>query len=83
VAGQTVVSDNGVTLIGAGNLPSGMPTSASQAFGRNVSALFKHLLGPDGQVAVDLTDEIQQGVVITHGGQVVHAATAAAIGAAS
>ncbi|MCW2492223.1 MAG: hypothetical protein JWN47_1587, partial [Frankiales bacterium] len=29
---------------------------------------------------VDLTDEITQGVVVTHAGQVVQAATAAALG---
>ena len=31
----------------------------------------------DGKLAIDTSDEIQAGVVITHGGQVVHPATAA------
>jgi NAD(P) transhydrogenase subunit alpha len=73
--GETIVTNNGVTVIGAGNLPAAMPTSASAAYARNISTLLVHLLS-DGQVAIDLDDEIQHGVVITHGGSVVHEATA-------
>jgi NAD(P) transhydrogenase subunit alpha len=79
VADQTIVTPNGVTVVGAPSLPAQMPTSASQAYSRNIGALVAHLLA-DGQLAIDLTDEIQQGVVITHGGAVVHAATAALLG---
>lgn len=78
--GQTVVTTNGVTVIGAPNLPSAMPTSSSATYARNIAALLAHLL-VDGQVRIDLDDEIQRGVVITHGGQVVHAATAALVAA--
>jgi NAD(P) transhydrogenase subunit alpha len=72
--GETVVTNNGVTVIGAGNLPAAMPTSASNAYARNISALLLHLLN-EGQLAIDLDDEIQSGVVITHAGSVVHEAT--------
>ena len=78
VAGQTVVTGNGVTVVGAANLPSRLSTSASQAFSRNVAALIGQLT-KDGALAIDLTDEIQQGVVITHRGEIVHAAAAAAV----
>jgi NAD(P) transhydrogenase subunit alpha len=73
--GETIVTNNGVTVIGAGNLPAAMPTSASAAYARNISTLLVHMLS-DGQIAIDLDDEIQHGVVITHGGSVVHEATA-------
>lgn len=73
--GQTTVTDNGVTVVGADNLPASMPTAASTAYSRNISSLLLHLVR-DGALAVDLTDEIQAGVVITHGGEVVHPATA-------
>jgi len=73
VADQTLVTDNGVTLIGAGNLPSQVPTAASAAFSHNVSALLRHLVR-DGALNIDMTDEIQAGVVITHGGHIVHRA---------
>jgi NAD(P) transhydrogenase subunit alpha len=74
--GETVVTANGVTIIGAGTLPAQMPTSASSTYARNVSALLLHMID-SGTLSIDLSDEIQQGVVITHGGQVVQAATAA------
>jgi NAD(P) transhydrogenase subunit alpha len=73
---ETVVTANGVTIVGAGHLPALMPSSASSTFARNMSALLLHLID-DGTLVIDLTDEIQQGVVITHDGVVVHAATAA------
>jgi H+-translocating NAD(P) transhydrogenase subunit alpha len=80
--GETIVTGNGVTVIGADDLPSMMPTSASAAYSRNVSALLLHLL-VDGQVAIDLDDEIQAGVVMTHGGAVVHPAVTARLEAAT
>ncbi|MGI8879754.1 MAG: Re/Si-specific NAD(P)(+) transhydrogenase subunit alpha [Jatrophihabitans sp.] len=72
--GRTVVTDNGVTVIGAGNLPSQMATSASQTYSRNITALLLHLI-VEGELQIDLTDEIQAGVVITHDGEVVQPAT--------
>ncbi|HEY7046522.1 MAG TPA: Re/Si-specific NAD(P)(+) transhydrogenase subunit alpha [Jatrophihabitantaceae bacterium] len=74
--GETIVTTNGVTVIGAANLPAQMPTSASNAYARNISALLLHLLN-EGRLAIDLDDEIQRGVVITHDGSVVQPATAA------
>jgi H+-translocating NAD(P) transhydrogenase subunit alpha len=53
-----------------------VPTAASNAYSRNVSAVLLHMVR-DGTLAVDLDDEIQAGVVITHGGKVVQQATAA------
>jgi len=70
------VTENGVTVIGAGSLAATVPTAASAAFARNVSALVLHMV-TDGELAIDLTDEIQAGVVITHDGAVVQPATAA------
>jgi NAD(P) transhydrogenase subunit alpha len=53
--GETIVTNNGVTVIGAGNLPAAMPTSASAAYARNISTMLVHLLS-DGQLAIDLDD---------------------------
>jgi NAD(P) transhydrogenase subunit alpha len=76
--GRTVVTDHGVTVVGAANLPARLPTSASQAYARNVTSLLAQLIR-DGALSLDLDDEIQQGVVITHGGQIVHAGAKAAV----
>ena len=71
-----IVTENGVTVLGAGGLAATVPTAASSAFARNVSALLLHMVA-DGALAIDLTDEIQAGVVITLDGDVVQPATAA------
>lgn len=73
---QAVVLARGVTVIGAGNLPATLPTAASTAYARNLSALVTHLLR-DGVVHVDLGDEIQAGVVVTHRGELVNSTVAA------
>jgi len=70
------VTENGVTVIGAGGLAATVPTAASAALARNISALLLHMV-KDGELAIDLSDEIQAGVVITHDGAVVQAATTA------
>lgn len=72
---KTTVLDGGVTLIGAGNLPSVMATAASAAYARNISALLT-LLVRDGALHIDLEDEIQAGVVVAHAGSVVNPAVA-------
>jgi NAD(P) transhydrogenase subunit alpha len=75
VPGETVVTENGVTIIGAQNVPSSVPTAASNAYSRNISALLLTMVA-DGALTIDLTDEIQAGVVVAHDGQVVHPAVA-------
>jgi len=73
VPDQTILTDNAVTIIGAGNLPAQVPTAASVAFSHNVTALLLDLVH-DGALAIDPEDEIQAGVVVTRGGQVIHPA---------
>ncbi|WP_405933251.1 NAD(P) transhydrogenase subunit alpha [Streptomyces sp. NBC_00827] len=54
---KTVVLDNGVTVIGAGRLPSAMATAASTAYARNLVVLLRHLVR-DGELVLDPADEI-------------------------
>jgi NAD(P) transhydrogenase subunit alpha len=77
--GETVVTENGVTIVGASNLASTMPAAASAMYARNMSSLLLYLV-KDGALAVDLSDDLQRGVVITYEGQVVHPALADAAG---
>jgi NAD(P) transhydrogenase subunit alpha len=72
-ADRTVVVADGVTVIGAGNLPSAMAAGASAAYARNIAATTAHLVR-DGRPAIDLADEIQAAIVVTHDGAVVHPA---------
>jgi H+-translocating NAD(P) transhydrogenase subunit alpha len=70
---RTVVTDGGVTVVGAGNLAAAVPRAASTAYARNVVALLSHLV-VDGRIVLDPADEITAGVLVTHDGEVVHAA---------
>jgi len=76
---KTVVLGNGVTVLGAGNLPSSVATAASNAYARNVAALMGVLVR-DGVVTIDPADEIQAGVVVTRAGSIVNPSVAAAVG---
>jgi len=77
--GREVV-DNDVTIIGITNLPATVPTHATQMYAKNVQTLVDHLVH-DGKLTIDLDDEITRGATITHGGKIVHDATAAAAAA--
>ena len=75
VAGQTIVTENGVTIIGAENLPSTMAAAASTMYARNISSLLTYMVS-DGAFTVNLDDDLVAGVVVAHGGAVVHPALA-------
>jgi len=71
--GQTVkVGD--VTIFAPLNLPATMPMHASLLFSRNLTA-FVQAFTKDKAFHVDLSDDIQQGAVITHEGEIKHART--------
>ena len=73
-AGKTVVK-HGVTIIGTTNLPSTMPYHSSQMYSRNIASLLALFL-KEGKAALDMSDEVVKGTVITQDGKVVHEATA-------
>ena len=73
VPGETIVTDNGVTIIGHRNWPSRIAVAASQLYARNLLTFLttfwdkeaKSVTLPDG-------DDIVKGVMLTRGGAVVH-----------
>ena len=69
-ADQTVVTPNGVHIIGRTNLPATMPQHASQLYSRNVQALLDALV-KDGALVLDPADEIARGTTIVRNGEVV------------
>ena len=71
--GERVVV-GGVTILAPLNLPATMPLHASLLFSRNLTA-FIQAFTKESAFAVDLTDDIQQGSVITHEGAVKHQRT--------
>jgi NAD(P) transhydrogenase subunit alpha len=69
---------NGVRIIGASELPSGMPTHASSLYARNVSA-FVQLLVKDGKLAPDWGDEVVDKSAVVVAGTVHHEPTRQAL----
>ena len=56
-AGETIV-EHDVTIISPLNLPSEMPESSSMMYARNVQALVDLMVGDDGELALDWSDEV-------------------------
>ena len=69
--GEVTTTDNGVTLVGTLNLPGLVPGDASSVYANNILNLLKELL-VEGDIKIDLTDELQKGAVITHDGLLVN-----------
>ena len=62
---------HGVTLIGWTNLPSFVPSHASQMYAKNVTTFLDHLL-EEGRLKLDLEDEITAGTLVTHEGRILN-----------
>ncbi len=71
VAGERVVTANGVVILGYTDLAGRLPTQASQLYGQNLVNLLK-LLTPekDGRLVLDHTDVVQRGVTVVQEGDV-------------
>jgi NAD(P) transhydrogenase subunit alpha len=76
----TVTVQDGVTIDATVDLPSQMPAHASQLYANNVVNLLLHL-APEGELALDLEDEITAGAMITHEGEITNERVRDAVGA--
>jgi H+-translocating NAD(P) transhydrogenase subunit alpha len=64
-----VAEHQGVHIHGPVNLPSALPIHASHFYSRNMASLLSHLT-EDGELRVDLEDEITGAICVTHDGVV-------------
>ncbi|WP_370617258.1 Re/Si-specific NAD(P)(+) transhydrogenase subunit alpha [Mumia sp. Pv 4-285] len=70
VAGEKVVTPNGVTILGYTDLAGRLPTQASQLYGTNLVNLLKLLTpGKDGQLVLDFDDVVQRNVTVVREGE--------------
>jgi len=74
------VERNGVTILAPTNLAATVPVHASQLYSRNVTA-FLGLLIKDGQLNIDMNDDVVGPSCVTHAGQFVNQRVAAAVNA--
>ena len=65
---KEVVVD-GVRIIPGNNLPSDIPANSSQMYAKNITTFIKHL-APEGELVLDLEDEITSGALLSHQGAV-------------
>ncbi|NLD35171.1 MAG: NAD(P) transhydrogenase subunit alpha [Clostridiales bacterium] len=74
------VADEGlVHIVGIKNIPGLLPNSSTWMFAQNVYNLVKYLV-QDGQIKLDPSDEIVQGILTTKDGEVVHQGAKEAMG---
>lgn len=60
-----------VTIIGESNLPSLVPTHASEMYSKNILSLIQHI-SKDGKLNLNLDDEIVKGCLITRNGEIIN-----------
>ena len=67
------VNVGGVRIIGMGNLPGRVAVAASQMYSANLDNFIDHFWDQEGGTFnMNLEDEIMQGALITHGGEIVN-----------
>ena len=75
---DVTVERDGVTIVAPTNLPATVPVHASQLYSRNITS-FLSLLIKDGQLQIDMKDDVVGPSCVTHNGEVVNQRVAAAL----
>lgn len=68
--GETVV-DHGVTILGPTNLPAEIPYHASQMYAKNIATFLLNMVD-QGQLKLDMEDEIIRETLVARDGKIVH-----------
>ena len=76
--GKTV-TEHGVTIVGPPNLPARVAFHSSQMYARNLQSFLSLLVGKEGLIIREFTDEILAASLLVHAGEVRHEATRALI----
>jgi len=79
--GETI-EVNGVTIFAPLNLPATVPVHASQLYSRNITAFLTPLI-KEGELKIDMADDVVGPSCVTHQGQWVNQRVAAAVGAST
>jgi NAD(P) transhydrogenase subunit alpha len=68
---RRVKTENHVTILGPTNIASTVPHEASLMYAKNVTAFLLNMM-EDGELEIDLEDEIVRATLVTRGGEIVH-----------
>ncbi|HKV35611.1 MAG TPA: NAD(P) transhydrogenase subunit alpha [Pyrinomonadaceae bacterium] len=77
---DVTVEREGVTILAPTNLPATVPVHASQLYSRNITS-FLSLLVKNGELQIDMNDDVVGPSCVTHQGQVVNQRVAASLSA--
>ncbi len=69
---KETVLHNGVSIVGAGNLPSTMPSDASKLYGKNILNFLALIIDKEGKLDLNWEDDLVKGSCITHAGEIMH-----------
>lgn len=64
---------NGVTIIGKSDYPSDMSSDASKMFGNNIINLIKIMIDKEGNIVMNMSDDIIYGTTAVHGREYISA----------
>ena len=73
-----VINQNEIIIDGTLNLPSSMQVHSSQLYAKNISTFISHMM-KEGNLNIDLDDEIISGSMFTHQGKITHEPTQQAV----
>ena len=76
--GETVV-EGGVTILGPANLPAEIPYHASQMYAKNIATFLLNMV-KDGQLNLDMEDEIIRDTLVTRDGKIANSRVAEILG---
>lgn len=75
---DVTIERDGVTIMAPTNLAATVPVHASQLYSRNVTSFLTPLI-KDGQLHIDMTDDVVGPSCVTHNGEIVNQRVAAAL----
>jgi len=62
----------GVRIVGNSRLPSTLPADASKLYGKNILNFLQLIITKEGQLNLNLEDDLVKGTLIIHSGAIVH-----------
>jgi len=71
--GETIVTDNGVKIVGALNLAGSVPQTASQLYAKNLYSFVETFFDKESKTfAIPWDDELVKATLLTRDGKLVH-----------
>jgi H+-translocating NAD(P) transhydrogenase subunit alpha len=69
---ETIVTTNGITIVGNSNLQSTMPSDASKLYGKNLLNFLQLILSKENEIILNFEDDLVKGTCITYNGKIVN-----------